>query len=224
MPRLLLLLTVLLNITGCQSAPIRDESSPRFKVPAGSTVILHRLLQTDPGSARAYIQFGQPIPFAQTRQRYPRCYFYLDTVSEQAQTIEPDEFEVVKTQQLRRISALEDGQLLASVGFGFGFGDGGSDENFATHLQLRSARQSQVSELICELLTTTADVMRDFLSIKEIRATLGEVVTLQLAEPAAQLPPVGAKFAPVSGRYYSLAIKTPIQNGIPALRAAHTVP
>jgi hypothetical protein len=180
-PRKLLLLAVLLIVTGCQSAPVRDESSPLFKVPAGSSVILHRALETDPGSARAYIQFGQPMPFAQTRQRYPRCYFYLDTVSDQAQTIESDEFEVVRTQQLRLMSQLEDGRLQAAVGFGFGFGDGGSDENFSTHMQLRSARQPTVSELICELLTTTADVMRNHLSIEEIRATLGEVVTLQLA-------------------------------------------
>jgi hypothetical protein len=72
---------------------------------------------------------------------------------------------------------------MAAVGFGFVFGGDDADENFATHLRLRSGQQPQVRELICEILTTTADVMRDHLTITEIRETLGEVVTLRLAVP-----------------------------------------
>jgi hypothetical protein len=175
----------LVLLGGCQGTPVRDVDSPRFKVPPGSEVVLHRPVQTDPGSARAYIQFGRPVSFAETRQRYPRCLFFLDTVSEPPQTIEPDEFEVVETRQLRRVCSLPRDRLLASVGFGFGFGLGAddSDENFATHMQLRSKRQPEVRELICEILTTTSDVMRDHLTVSEIRQTLGEVVTLRLPAP-----------------------------------------
>lgn len=198
-----MVLLLALAVSACQGTATRDESSSRYEVPEGSTLVLQRPLRVEPGSSRAHVQFGQPVGFSEVRWRHPVCIFLLDTPSEAARSIEPDAFTVVRTRRYRRISLRPSERRLAQVGIGIGigggFGDGGSDETFRTRMTLQSARQPGVRELICELRTTTADVMRDHLSIREIRATLGEVAQLRIPQGAPGLKNTGLR--PTLGRW-----------------------
>ena len=184
-------------VSACQTA-YKDgqpnEDSPYYEVPVDSKLILHRDLTIPPKTTIVYLQRGQIfLKHYQVNRWGTYCELELSRKRDVPQTIEADEFAIYKVKQER---VFGDGGFiqLASRGVGFGgvaqFGrdDGGRQdyEVVATRMALRSERQPDVHALICASWEP-AQAM-SYLTIREIRKTLGDIFTLQLAEaPQAKL-------------------------------------
>ncbi len=173
-----LLLTALL--AGCQGLYPYDETRYYFSVPSGSTLVLNRTLQTAPGELAIYLQDGVPYTGAPNRMR-PYCKFELRHKREQAQRIEPDSFVIARSTRHRSAGLTPDWRLRpaslrpASLLFDH---DGPTFLVYSSFFYLASERQPEVLRMTCEYWGDPATGR--FLSIAQIRDTLGEVFSLEL--------------------------------------------
>ncbi len=174
--RLLFALVLGVLMTGCSSPTARrDESSPYYAVPAGATLELHRALHIRPGSTRAWIQGGAPVP---TMNSFiPNCNIEITTRNDAlVQQVRPGTFRVRRTQPF--FEWVVQGAAPLQVAWGQD-NDGASDLYRGYHLWLESAEQPEVRRLSCRgVYDTPANANPP--SIAEIRAALGEVATLRL--------------------------------------------
>ena len=176
-----LLVSLLLVLTACQTYPTLNEDSPYSAVPRESRLILHKAIALAPEQTRVYLQHGGVVPFENRDAFYAHCRIELSPTKQIAPTIEPDEFVIYKvTQQILVSDGPPPGQLLAG---GSGSDKDGIDSKlYARILHLRSARQPGVLRLRCQRWDDLA--FSKHLSISEIRETLGNTLTLQLAKQA----------------------------------------
>lgn len=162
----------------CQTyAP--SEDSPYYAMPVGSRLVLNRALTIPPDRASVYIQRGQIVAFTTLDDYDPHCRFELSSVRPRPQTVEPDEFVVHKVRQEIIVSRAftRPGLLLA---LGGGDDDDGPDSKlYSRILELRSAKQPEVLRIACMRWHRLA--FSRHLTIREIRDTLSELFTLQLA-------------------------------------------
>lgn len=170
---------ILALLGACQTyAP--SEDSPYYAVPVGSRLVLNRALTIPPDRASVYIQRGQIVPFTTLDDYDPHCRFELSTVGPRPQRVEPDEFVVHQVRQEINVSrAFARPGLLLALG-----GDDRDRPDSKLHsriLYLRSAKQPDVLRIACMRWHGVA--FSRHLSIREIRDTLSELFTLELAAP-----------------------------------------
>lgn len=162
-------------LAGCQGLYPYDETRYYFSVPNGSTLVLNRTLQTAPGELAIYLQDGVPYTAAPDRTR-PYCKFELRHKRAEAQRIEPDRFLIERSTRHRSAGLTPDWRLRpASLLFDH---DGPTFLVYSSFFQLTSERQPEVLRMTCEYWGDPAT--RRFLSIAQIRQTLGEVFSLEL--------------------------------------------
>jgi len=183
MARLAMLAAIAL-LCACQSAYVGNEDSPYYTVPIGSKLVLREGITIPPQLAGVFLQGGQIKPLSQINQYYPYCKFELWKLSDQPQTIRPDEFTITKvTQEITHSVSAGNVQLAGvSVGIGMHIGlgeDGASVQTYATRLNLRSEKQPEVFRLSCGQWAYPATGQH--VTIKEMRQALGEVFVLRLA-------------------------------------------
>ena len=164
-----------------------DEQSPFFQVPAGSRLVLHRELAVPAEDVSVYLQYGQVMPQKQLNLYHPQCKIEMRRRLPTGQTIRVDEFMVTRvtrdmTQHMVWLASIDVASAPLARRVSGGVDSGMGPNTFLTILTIASDRQPEVMRMTCGYwgYIGRGD---NHLSIREIRAALGEVLTLHL--PAA---------------------------------------
>jgi len=169
-------------LTACQQAPVRDENSPRSRIVPGSTVVLNKPLTVPAGHARVFLQDGEVREKVRLKRYYPHCNFEIRSVSDGTLRIEPGRFLVTgistdEVELVRRRGALQYASLRLSDG-----GEMIPQVARLIHHQLHAEGRPEVMRLTCH--GGFSDPWRvEYPSVADIRQDLGEWVTLEPAEP-----------------------------------------
>jgi len=190
------------NLTGCATKqyPI---TSPFFRIPSGTRIVLNETLTIPPNTARVYLQFGKVIS-AKEKDRYqPNCWFRSWKVLETPQIIQPDTFIVIQTQKnedyVQNISNLKTASASVSteigVGVGVGIGAGkrmdifSSDApmaiEYTTQLTIHSESQSDIRRLACSHWDDTQTGQH--LTVEQMQSALGKIATIYIDQVPSQI-------------------------------------
>ncbi|MDT8281915.1 MAG: hypothetical protein RQ982_03780 [Gammaproteobacteria bacterium] len=173
---------VMLSIAGCSSNVIKDENSPFYSVPEGSTLLLNQSLTIEGEQVATYVQDGKVMAESEVDKFRPNCKFELYTISELQRTVTADSFEIIKVvDEIETSSLKRQTQLAVLDGFSVaGMLDRSYMFNYATMMYLHSESQKDVYRMTCQ---HWEDVMHNrYLSILQMRQAMGEVFTLQIKE------------------------------------------
>lgn len=187
--RLLVFLSAVL-LSACQTDTSRyPDSSPFKPVPVGSILELHQPITIPADKLAVYLQGGKVRPFSEVDVTRAHCKFQLYRLSDRERTVHPDRFRITKVQHEETHSVSWPGIQYAAGRVGIGInvriGSSGGDSDspsvraFVTQMRLQSANQPEVFRLSCGHVD---DPGSHFLSIEQIRKTLGEVFTLRTGE------------------------------------------
>lgn len=162
---------------GTASNAAADEDSPYYTPPAGSKLLLKRGLTVPAGQASVLIQNGQVVPsFSQVSQYEPYCKLEMQRLSDSAQTVQPGEFVVNKTQRERsyhgRAPTFTPGFVYVAESIDRGH------ERRSTHLYLQSGQQPDVFRMTCQRWQDASRAKN--VTLREIRQTLGDLFSLQV--------------------------------------------
>lgn len=177
--RKLILLFLIMALTSCTAGPY-SVSSPYYRIPAGSRLVLKQTLTIPPNSARIYIQYGKVITPKERDQYYAHCWFLSRKVLDTAQIITPDTFIVTKTQKYEDDVQIQGAYLLASLhGATMKTSDGGPTAvEYSTTLTIHSDTQPDINQFVCSYWEDPLDAKH--LTVAEIRKTLGDIADIQL--------------------------------------------
>lgn len=183
---------LLVALAGCQSSLYNFDDpldNPRSVPPPGSVFVLNEALTFPPNHSRNNIQNGKILGPGRVNRYVPSCQFYLYDSKESlktTRTIEPDRFEVTRASQSIEYYVKSQSVEVAAAGVGFNtayfrtIDDDMGPVPMKTTMRVHSDKQPQVHEISC----TRADDawLRNYVSVNEIIATLGDVATLVLPE------------------------------------------
>ena len=176
--RIIALLPLCLLLVACQTTGPLDENSPFHVLPSGSRLVLKQELTIPARSAHVTLQGGRVMSDNDVNQYHPNCRLEVQDVRDTTQTVTADEFVVRRARQESHTVALpglkKAGLRKSSGTMGFFV--------FRTTLDLRSERQPQVRWLTCQLWADPT--FGRHVTIREMRATLGEIITIQLPTTA----------------------------------------
>ena len=159
------------------SQAIRDENSQFFSVSLGSSFTLNREITIQPDNTSVYLQNGSIEPVGNIDFYQPHCKFELFSISEQARVVQPDTFVVTRIVDRREDVARQWPRYAA---LGMALGDGPVHLTFSTEMYLKSNTQPDVFRMNCKRWDWPN--IGEFLSINEMRQSLGDYFTLNLAE------------------------------------------
>jgi len=180
------LCTLALFVSACQSASQYrgDEHSSYYLPPTGSTLVLNQELTIPAEAVGVYIQDGRVQPASQLRRYYPHCKFDMNTRRTGERKVVPNSFSIVRALQ---DVAERDAPTMGYAKHSFfikvaDYEQGGSPlGEFTTHMYLQSKTQPDVYQLTC---LQWGDLPDDsYLSIADIRRTLGSIFTLEVPPP-----------------------------------------
>ncbi len=183
-----LLLTVVVLLSGCAASVPKDESSPFYQISTGSVLSLEAPLTIPAKKVSILFQYGEVLPPSYWFDQYePYCKFELWTKNQTAVTVNPDRFTIHRVVVGSTPILVGNPSLMVASAGGLTpllmakDDDGDSSYlRFYTELYLQSAKQPDVYRLTCNYIDDPWVGLP--LSIQEIRAALGEVFTLRLAE------------------------------------------
>ncbi len=180
--RILTVLLLVALLAGCQSLYQGDVNSPYFAVPTGSQLTLKMPLTIPAERVAVYLQDGK-VYDGLPNTYLPYCKFEVRDKRPTAQRITPDTFSIYNSTRHWTISMLDRRPAIREVGFFSGNVRGGpSFKIFGSYFYLKSATQPQVLKMTCEYWGDPAT--GHFLSVNQIRHTLGDVFTLRLGQQA----------------------------------------
>lgn len=196
MKRIAVIVVSMMIVTACQTTDyMGDETSYRYRIPVGSTLTLNQPLTIPADRRSIYIFRGKVVTYKNVDIYYPHCRFKLKTVSNQARTVNPDNFTVTKINDWEDYQAqgplrFADAGIYTGTGadvgsgrvvVGAGSGGGGpSIINYATIISLKSDSQPDVQEIVCSHWGDRGEFYFNALTIKETRDALGKIFTLSL--------------------------------------------
>lgn len=176
--------SLLLALAGCQSANYVYETPndrPWSIPPKGTVVELLQPLVFSPGSSRAYIQDGEAKTIGGFDRFKPWCQFYLYEPQEAmkvSRTIQPDQFTIVRSGQGISFALTNPVNVVSNSTSYLMASDNAGPQILTTTMRLNSEKQPQVQDLKC---STTNGARRDnYVSVNQIRKTLGRYASLQL--------------------------------------------
>lgn len=169
---------LLVLLGGCASLESPDPASPYYAYSSGWVVQLNRPLQIEPGAATARLQYGRIVPRNSVQEQDPFCVVELNTVREEAQTLQPGRFEVLRvTRSVSSITAAASTSLKVSH---FDHDDSPTFLYFITEFRLRDPAQPELRGMRCawnQMAPGNQALMRH-LTLGEIRHALGDWMTL----------------------------------------------
>lgn len=172
----------LIALSACQIPPDQREAAHFYQVPSGSTLILNRRIVIPPYELKIYIQNGRLARGA--NQVYPFCKFEVRNKKDHPQIVEPGEFRIYRVDPVRSLFVTADSPyLLAGAllsGTIFEHEGKPTPEVYGSRMFLRSDQQPEVYQLVCGHLQDP-NIEARYLSINQIRETLGDTFTLKLA-------------------------------------------
>ena len=161
------LILVLLLLSACQT---RDYpiTSPYYRIPLGSQLVLHQDITIPANRARVLIQNGRIQERRDIDQYYPFCEFEILTLKDTDQVIKADTFNIHKLD--KRMETSSQPILYASL-----VSDRLESRLIAYNTQyyLRSDRQPDVYRLMC--LYWTDNSLDNHLTHEQIQQTLGKL-------------------------------------------------
>jgi hypothetical protein len=172
-----------LFLGACSGLQSPNPDSPYYAYPPGWVMRLNRPLQIEPGAATARLQYGRIVPRNSVQEQDPFCIVEVNTVSAEAQLLQPGRFDVVRV--TRRVSAISTAvSPIISPGYRK-VGLGGNDDSptflyFITEFRLRDPNQPNLRSVRCawnQMAPGNRSLMRD-LTLDEIRSALGDWITL----------------------------------------------
>ena len=172
----ILIYTILLSLSACSYSPPSSESSPYFRIPAGSTLTSKRDIVVPPDRFDAYLDYAENRPDTVSRdEESTYCKLEMHRAHPISRTIKPTKFHVTQVAYgvdytLRRP---------AKVAYSLQRTDLPTTESHATTLFLHSEQYPGVRSILCEF---DADFGMGFpLPLTTIRWALGGHFDLLLA-------------------------------------------
>lgn len=167
------LLITLLN--ACSLPHSTDENSFLYSVPVGSRLILKQGIPVKANLGRTFIQNGNILPEHRINIYYPHCSLTTDTLVNHHRIIKPTVFEIYRVED--DVEYAQRYIQYAAINF-FSNSDGPTIIGNASYYYLHSPDEPDIRTLECVQWGSPEDVR--YLSIREIRATLGDIFTLEL--------------------------------------------
>jgi hypothetical protein len=166
------------SLTACSnSSVVGNEDSQFFSVSPGSTFTLSREITIQPDQTSVYLQNGSIKLYRNIDIFRTHCKFELYSISEQARTVKPDTFSVVRVVD-RRDDVSTAWPLYAGLDLAV---DGGPmHKTFSTKMYLESKLQPDVFSMDC--MKWDWINIGEFVNISQMRQALGDYFTLTLAE------------------------------------------
>jgi hypothetical protein len=187
----LILLIFVVSLAACQSLyspPYSKGGQPNFdsayfEVPVDSKLTLNRDVTIPPHKKNVFFQFGKALPFQDVNQYREYCALTVFAKKKVPQTIKPDTFHVSKVSRQYLFSLAQANVDVAQVLNG---DDGDTWQVLATVMEIQSDKQQDVINLLCAAWGLPQDISR--VTVNGIRAALGDIATLQLAQPGDAVP------------------------------------
>lgn len=177
---------LLVLLGGCASLESPDPASPYYAYSPGWVAQLNQPLQIEPGAATVRLQYGRIVARNSVQEQDPFCVVELNTVSKEAQTLQPGRFEVWRvTRSVNPITA-----AAASTFVKVAHSDSDGSPTFLyyiTDFRLRDPAQPELRGMRCawnQMAPGNRALMRH-LTLGEIRGALGGWMTL--------IPPEGSR-------------------------------
>lgn len=183
---LVLSLSLVLGLAGCQPLTIRDEADGRYLALVGGQVVLRRDLTVPADAARVFLQRGAVVAKRDLDLYRPSCSFQVREVRESEQVIQADRFRITRAgygldESVQRGPV----RVAAALGGGVHGGflaneDGGAAMvMYVIEIQLASERQPNVLHLTCRSIMD--DISRvEKLSLQDLQAAVGDLVDFEL--------------------------------------------
>jgi hypothetical protein len=168
-----------LCVTACTSSPY-PVTSPYYRIPAGSQLVLKQELTIPPNAGRVYIQSGKVVTPKEKDAFYPHCWFLSWDVLDTAQTIKPDTFIVIKTQQLEDLVSNTGPKQTAMNGLALGFLHGSTPMalEYSTEFTIHSESQPRIRRFVCSHWERPDDARH--LTVAQMQAVLGNLAEIRL--------------------------------------------
>jgi len=165
-----------LALSACSAPVVKDQNSYLYSVPVGSTLRLNKAITIPANLARRYFQAGKTVLEKDINIYYPHCSLLMNTLVSSERTLQPTSFEIIKV--------LDDEELAQryiqyAANF-IGQSDGPTIVGYASYYYLRSADAADVRSLEC--IQWNDPVAVEYLSINEVRRSLGDYFTLELKD------------------------------------------
>ena len=173
-------------LLACGPMTIKDATKQAYIPIEGWMIELHQDVVIPPHRTRTFFQQGRLL--YGINELEPHCQLRVRDISEQQQTVHADLFsidnvfgvldQIVSHDRIRLAST---GDTVVAGGGGNGDGNGESRQIYFYFMALNSAKQANVSYLVCGgALDDPA--FAEYPTIQEIRAALGDYATLILPE------------------------------------------
>lgn len=175
MVKIFTIYSFVLLLSACNPVPDMRRDSPYFTGFVGSTISLNRPLEIAPEKASVYMQWGKVMNFNALERYQPYCKFEIKTIKRQAQTVNADQFNIVRAIRDREmVGAIP--QTVASL-YNILSDDSPTAAIYSTELFLYSERQPDVLRITCSHWEDPADATH--LTVNQIQAAMGSILTLQ---------------------------------------------
>jgi len=165
-----------LALSACSAPVVKDQNSYLYSVPVGSTLRLNKAITIPANLARRYFQAGKAVLEKDINIYYPHCSLLMNTLVSSERTLQPTSFEIIKV--------LDDEELAQRyIQYAANFisqSDGPTIVGYASYYYLRSADAGDVRSLEC--IQWSDPVSVEYLSINEVRRSLGDYFTLELKD------------------------------------------
>ena len=171
---------LLATLVGCITGPV-PITSPYYRIPEGSQLVLKQALTIPPNTGHVFIQYGEVVTPKEKDQYYAHCWFQSWKVLDIPQIIQPDTFIVTATLKDENWVQTPGSYQLASAGIVAGFrgGDGGpSAIEYSTELTIHSALQPDIRKFACNHWEDPADAQH--LTVAEMQKALGDIAEIRI--------------------------------------------
>ena len=160
-------------LSACTNPVVKDQNSYLYSVPVGSTLRLNKAISIPANLARRYFQAGKAVRKSDINIYYPHCSLLVNTLLEVERTIQPTVFEIYRVQDEEELA-----QRYVQYASTFFAWDGPTIVGYASYYYLHSADAPDVRSLECIQWNDPVDV--EYLSINEVKKSLGDYFTLEL--------------------------------------------
>jgi len=175
--RVFCLFLVSLALSACSWS--QNISNQLSVIPIGSVLTLNKKLQIPPGKTGIYIQAGQVMERPSVNAYSPYCRFEVSSLNNSSFTIvDEDKFDVYKIMFDSELVS-SDQIMVASLDI-VSYGASIMADIRTTEFFLKSEKQPDVLRLRCGHWEDPTDAF--YLNLDQITQTLGDVITIELAQ------------------------------------------
>jgi hypothetical protein len=177
MKKVLVVVSFLTALLGCQSAEFDDPASEYYRFKEGTKLVIERQIRIPPGRTNVWFQYGE-LRGANQFEPFCRLYVYGKPVGE-SRTVQPGEFTIRRWERARRLVWHDGNPLMYAQVRVFG-GDGPSHVTWGRYFYLEGGEEPRPRMLMCGQLGDWSAVTsaNGYVSFDQILETLGDYMTL----------------------------------------------